>query len=92
VYDGAKNSYAQIANGGSTKIKSGKEVNDYAFVCNDRNLVLYINGFETRTYTDNQYVLRRGQVGVGASAGVSSQTANDRPVKVEFDYIQISQP
>jgi hypothetical protein len=92
VFDGAKNAYAKIADGGSTKIKSGKEINDYALVCLDRSLILYINGIETRNYTDNQYVFRRGQVGVGASAGVESQTENDRPVKLEFDYVEISQP
>jgi len=86
AYDGLKNTYAKIADGGSNKIKAGKEVNDYAFVCNDRNLTLYINGFETRVYTDNQYVFRRGQVGIGASS------FKDLPVKVEFDYIQISEP
>ena len=86
AYDGARGSYAKIADGGSNKIKAGKEVNDYTFVCNERNLILYINGIETRTYTDNQYVFRRGQVGVGASS------FKDLPVKVEFDYVQISQP
>jgi hypothetical protein len=92
VFDGAKQSYIKIADGGSTKIKPGKEINDYTLVCNDRNLTLYINGIETRTYTDNKYAFRRGQVGIGASAGVDWQTNNDLPVKVEFDYIQISQP
>lgn len=86
AYDGAKNNYAKIADGGSNKIKSGKETNDYTLVCNDRNLTLYINGAETRTYTDNQYVFRQGQIGVGASS------FNDLPVKVEFDYVQISPP
>jgi hypothetical protein len=45
-----------------------------------------INGVETRTYTDNQFVLRDGQVGIGLSS------FRDVPVKVEFDWVKISQP
>jgi hypothetical protein len=85
AFDGAKNNYARIADGGSNKIKAGKEINEYALVCNDRTLTLYINGFETRTYTDNLYVFRDGLVGVGVAS-------NDQlPVKVEFDWVKISQ-
>jgi hypothetical protein len=86
AYDGAKGSYAQLANGGSNKIKAGKEVNEYTFICNDRNLILKINGFDTKTYTDNQFVFREGQVGVGASS------FRDVPVKVEYDWVKISEP
>jgi hypothetical protein len=86
AFDGIKGGYAKIADGGSNKIKPGKEVNEYSFVCNDRNLVVYVNGNEVRTYTDNLFVLRRGQVGVGASS------FKDLPVKVEFDWVKISQP
>ena len=84
--DGVKGSYNPIANGGSTKIKVGKEVNEYTLICNDRNLILNINGFETKTYTDNQYVFREGQIGIGASSFKSV------PVKVEFDWVKISEP
>jgi hypothetical protein len=86
AYDGAKKSYARIADGGSNKIKSGKEINEYALVCNDRKLILYINGFETRSYTDNLYIFRDGQVGVGVAS------EDQLPVKVEFDWVKISQP
>jgi len=86
AYDGVKGSYAQLANGGSNKIKAGKEVNEYTFICNDRNLIIQINGFDTRTYTDNQFVFRDGQIGVGASS------FDDVPVKVEFDWVKISEP
>ena len=86
AFDGANQNYVKIADGGSNKIKAGKETNDYTFICNERNLTLYINGVETRTYTDNKFVLRGGQVGVGASS------FKDLPVKVEFDYIQVSEP
>jgi hypothetical protein len=86
AFDGVKGSYVRLANGGSNKIKSGKEVNEYTFICNDRNLILKINGFETNTYTDNQFVFREGQIGIGASS------FRDVPVKVEFDWVKISEP
>jgi hypothetical protein len=86
AYDGVKGSYARLANGGSNKIKAGKEVNEYTFICNERNLILEINGFETKTYTDNQYVFRDGQIGIGASS------FRDVPVKVEYDWVKISEP
>lgn len=86
AYDGYKKSYARIADGGSNKIRSGKEVNDYTLVCKDRTLILYINGFETRKYTDNQYALRKGKVGVGVAS------ENQVPVKLEFEYVTISEP
>lgn len=86
AYNGVKKSYARIADGGSNKIKVGKEVNDYALVCKDKTLTLYINGVETRKYTDNQYALRRGQVGVG----VASEDLV--PVKLEFEYVTIREP
>lgn len=86
AYDGTKKTYARIADGGSNKIKSGKEVNDYSLVCNDKTLILYINGSQVRSYTDNQYVFREGMVGVG----VASEDLV--PVKLEFDWVKISQP
>ena len=86
AFDGAKNNYAKLADGGSNKIKVGKEINEYALVCSDKILTLYINGIETRSYTDNQYVFRSGQVGVGVAS-------NDQlPVKVNFDWVKISLP
>jgi hypothetical protein len=86
AFDGAKNNYARMADGGSNKIKAGKEINEYALVCNDRTLTIYINGFETRSYTDNNFVFRDGQVGVGVAS------EDQLPVKVEFDWVKISQP
>ncbi|MCJ7435825.1 MAG: DUF1080 domain-containing protein [Anaerolineales bacterium] len=86
AFDGAKGNYAKLADGGSKKIKVGKEINEYALVCSDKTLTLYINGVETRSYTDNQYVFRKGQVGVGVAS------EDQLPVKVNFDWVKISQP
>jgi hypothetical protein len=86
AYDGVKGRYVKLADGGSNKIKAGKEVNEYSFICNDRNLILYINGNETKRYTDNVFVFRDGQVGIGLSS------FKDIPTKVEFDWVKVSQP
>ena len=86
AFDGSKGSYAKIADGGSTKIRPGKEFNEFGLVCNERDLVLYINGVETRRYTDNQFVFRKGLVGFGVAS------EDQVPVKIEFDWVEISQP
>jgi hypothetical protein len=78
--------YNFLADGGSNKIKSGKEINEYKIVCRERKLSMYINGFETRVLEDNNYVLRDGQVGISVSS------FQDLPVKVEVDWIKISEP
>ena len=83
--DGSIN-YARIADGGSTKIKAGKESNTYKITCNDRKLSLYINGTETRVVEDNQYVLRKGKIGIGASY------FDQLPIKIEYDWVKISEP
>ncbi len=86
AYNGETGSYTRIADGGSTKIKAGKEFNEYGLVCKEKRLVLYINGNEARSYTDNQFVFRKGQIGVGVAS------EDQLPVKVELDWIKISQP
>jgi len=78
--------YGRLADGGSNKIKSGKDVNTYKIICKDRKLSLYINGIETRVIEDNNYVLRDGKVGISVSS------FKDLPVKVEYDWVTISEP
>jgi hypothetical protein len=85
AFDGAKDNYARMADGGSNKIKPGKEINEYALVCYERTLTVYINGSEVRSYTDNQYVYRDGLVGVGVAS------EDQLPVKVEFEWVKISE-
>lgn len=79
-------SYATIADGGSTKIKQGKAVNKYTVVCKGNTLTLYLNDNKVKTIDDNQFVLRKGNVGFG----VSSFT--NLPVKVQVDSFAVSQP
>ncbi len=79
-------SYHLIANGGSNKIRMGKDVNEYTAICKGRTLQLFINGYETKTLTENRFALREGQ------AGVSVSSFNALPVHVEFDWVKIIQP
>jgi hypothetical protein len=78
--------YSNIYNGGSNKIKQGKDVNEYGIVCRGKSLSLYINGVETRTVQDNKFVLRGGQVGISVSS------FDDLPVTVDVDWVTISEP
>ena len=78
--------YSLIADGGSNKIKQGKNTNLYSIVCQGRTLTLYINNIKTRQIDDNQYVLTKGNVGLSVSS------FNDLPAIVGFDWVKISQP
>lgn len=78
--------YKKLADGGSKKIKSGKAVNVYTMICKDRDITLLVNDTKWKTYTDNDYVFREGQVGMGATSW------GQVPVKLEVDSFKISQP
>lgn len=78
--------YSRLADGGSNKVKQGKEINTYAITCEDRTLTMYINGIETRQLDENRFVLRDGQVGVSVSS------FDALPVKVEIHSVEISEP
>ena len=75
-----------IANGGSSLINAGKNVNEYSVICNDRTLSLWINGNEISTVIDNRFVLEEGYVGIGVSSGKLV------PVENRIDTLTISQP
>jgi len=81
-----KVSYGLVYSGGSNKIKSGKETNEYTAICDGRTLSLYINGSEARTVTENKYGLTSGSVGVSVSS------FDTLPVAVDIDWVQISEP
>ncbi len=81
-----KVNYGKLADGGSNKLKQGKEINEYGISCKGHTLILYINGFEVRRLDDNNYVLKTGKVGVSISS------FNLLPVKVEVDSAKISKP
>ena len=81
--------YSKLADGGFSKIKSGKDTNQYGATCQGRTLTLSINGVDVKTIDDNQYVLKKGKIGLSVSS--SFKTAN-LPTKVGIDWIKISQP
>jgi len=86
AYEASSDSYYRMADGGSTLIKTGKEINTYTLICEGKTLTLGINGEEVRSFTDNKYVFRDGEVGIGVAS------EDILPVKLEFEYVQISVP
>ncbi len=86
AFDTNISNYSLLVNGGSNKIKQGKDVNLYTMICNDNNISLQINGTETKTFTDNKFGFGEGLVGIGLSA------FDYTPIEVGFDWIEISQP
>lgn len=79
-------SYVVIADGASTAVRAGKEVNTYTFICKGRTLTALINDKEVRVVDDNQFVLRDGNIGIGVAA------FRRLPILVEFDSVQVSEP
>ena len=86
VYDTNIENYSLLVNGGSNKIRQGKDDNQYTMTCNDNNISLSINGTETKTFTDTKYGLGEGLIGVGLSS------FDFVPIEVGFDWIEISEP
>jgi S1-C subfamily serine protease len=81
-YDG---DYSMLANGGSTAVNMGKDVNEYTILCYGDTLALYINGNEIHTLHENNFAFREGQVGIGVSS------FDVLPIIVEFDWVAISE-
>ena len=78
--------YTRLDNGGAQSLKQGKEVNEYAMTCDDREITLEVNGKELKTYTDKNYDFREGQVGFNISS------LNVTPIILEVDWFKISEP
>jgi hypothetical protein len=80
--------YNDIASGGTTFLKLGKEVNEFTMICNDKKISMFVNGQEIKQspVTDNKYVLRDGSVGFNISS------INKVPVIVEVQWFKISEP
>ena len=77
--------YVLLANGGSTAVNMGKDVNEYTIMCFGNTLALYINGIEVHTLQENKYGFDEGQIGIGVSS------FNVLPIIVEFDWVAISE-
>jgi len=78
--------YSPIADGGSNKVKQGKNTNLYSVICQGHTLTLYINNIETRQIDDNQYMLANGNIGLSVSS------FNEVPAVVGFDWVKVSLP
>ncbi|MCF6277857.1 MAG: hypothetical protein L3J16_03810 [Anaerolineales bacterium] len=78
--------YNFITNGGSNKIRSGKDTNQYVAVCKGKRLTLYINGEEITSIEDSKFNFREGLVGVSVSS------FNVVPINVEIEWLDISTP
>ncbi len=86
AYDELTQKYTTLYDGGSTAIRSGKDVNEYTAFCVGNTLALYINGVEARTITENNFGLDEGQI------GISTSSFDVLPIIVEWDWVTISQP
>lgn len=76
--------YTELFSGGSNYIKQGKDTNEYTIVCKGDKLTLGINGYEVKSVRDN--TLKEGQIGISVSS------FDVIPIKVDFEYLDISQP
>jgi len=79
-------SYNIVADGGSTSINLGKDINEYSITCKGQQLTLFINGKETRSVAEKKFNLREGQIGMSVSS------FDVLPILIEMDYFKISEP
>ena len=86
IYAVDGNGYRRLHDGGSGKIKAGREFNEYSVICRERTLSLYINGIETRVFEESEYAFSQGLIGIGVSA------FNTLPVEIEINSVTISEP
>ena len=82
--NGSGASYAVVADGGSNNIKQGFAINTYSLSCKGNTITVYINDKELKHVDDSR--LRKGQIGIGVSS------FRRLPVKVEFDWVKITEP
>jgi hypothetical protein len=82
--------YNRVFNGGTNALKQGKEVNEYAMVCQGDKISLFVNGEEISgsPFTESRYGLREGTVGFN----ISSLNREIKPVIVEVDWFKVSEP
>lgn len=83
-FDNHSNKYVVIGEGGSEAIHQGTDTNDFIAKCKGDRLTLTINGKEWRSFTDKN--LKRGLIGVSAG---SEEVI---PVKIVFNWMDITEP
>ncbi|HEX2994589.1 MAG TPA: hypothetical protein VHP14_07190 [Anaerolineales bacterium] len=87
ILDNGQVEWNRIANGGSKAIKSGLETNQYYAKCEGNELTLKINGADVISIKDKKY----GELSNGL-VGVSVSSFNVLPVRIEMDWLKISEP
>lgn len=85
-FDANTGGYEFLANGGSTSINMGKAVNEYTMICEEENLILYVNGQETKRYAERKFALREGMIGISVSS------FKVYPIEVDVLSLTISPP
>jgi len=86
AYENSTGDYDELARGGSTAVRTGKDINDYTIYCIGETLSLYINGVETHTMNETRYRWSEGHIGIGVSS------FDVYPILIEVDRVSISQP
>ena len=84
--DSVNQRYNELANGGSVRIKTGRQTNTYMAICSGNELVLIVNGTEVRKVTDDQFQFAEGRIGLAVSA------MQKLPVSVDFESLTVSEP
>lgn len=83
VYAFDNNEYRLIRNGGSHLIRMDKDTNQYSVECIGEELTLYIN--DEKIWNGNDNTFKSGRVGISAS------TKDYQPVKIDFEWIKITE-
>lgn len=86
ILDSGRVEYNRVANGGSNHIKAGFEVNEYYAKCEGNEFTLKVNGMDVTSVQDKKYGHNKGQVGISVSS------FNVLPIRVEMDWVKISEP
>lgn len=86
AYSELDGDWIELARGGSTNIRMGRDINTYTAICQGNSLALYINGILEREHVDRRFNMREGLVGFSVSS------FDVLPILVEVDYFSISVP
>lgn len=83
-YEIQTDKFTALYTGGVQNLRTGKDTNDYTVICKGDRLTLGVNGDEIRTVRDSFFDSGYAGISVASFSGV--------PVRVEFDYVTISEP
>jgi len=86
LYAHNSDGYNWMANGGTTALHMGKDVNEFGMICKGNSITMSVNGKELKTIKDNTYKFDEGTVGFNISS------LDVIPVTVAVEYMDISQP